>query len=99
MFYFFWVVCTRQVHQMCGIFGNRFIIAQFLYLRHIVFEPYKFNIAVLDSPASEPDIHDAEHQTSDNKGDITSVGKLLHQCSEVGKFYNEIGRASCRERV
>ena len=45
---FLWIVGTGHIHKVGGIFGNRFIVAQFLDLWNVMFQPHKFHVAVLD---------------------------------------------------
>src|SRR3712207_7013787 len=59
--------------QVRGVFRNRSVIAQLLYLRYIMFQPHKLHIPVLDLTASVPDIHNEKQSAAHQQGDRKST--------------------------
>src|SRR5690349_17474343 len=90
MFDFLWIVCTGQINQVSSIFRNGTVITQLLYLGNIVFHPHKFHVAILDLSCPIPDIHDQEHNTTNQQRDETTVNKFIHERHEISYFYHEI---------
>ena len=65
MFYLLGVIRTGEINQVRGIFWYGFIITSYLDLWHIVLHSYEFDIAILDLPGAVPNIHDQEHDATD----------------------------------
>ena len=87
----FRIIGTGHIHQVRGIFRDRFIIAELLDLGNIMLQPDKFHVPVFDLAGAVPDIHDEEHHQSDDQGDITTMGEFHHQRHEVADFHYKIG--------
>src|SRR5690606_3963033 len=90
MFYFLWIVRTGKVDEMRGILGDGTVVAQFLDLGNVVFHSYEFHVTVLDLPRTEPYVHHQQHQSADQKRDVSSMNEFVHQGYEIAKLDNEI---------
>ena len=84
---FLGVIGTGHIYQVRRKFGNCFIIAQFLYLRQVMFQPYKFNIPVFNLPAAVPDIHNGEQATGHQQCYIAAVFKFIKIGKQETEFY------------
>ena len=87
MFNFFGVIGAGQINKMGSILRYRTVIAQLLDLRDIMFQPHKFNVAVLDLPGPVPYIHNNKHKTSHNESNVTAVNEFIHQCNEITRLH------------
>src|SRR5258706_9352898 len=92
MFYFFRIIGAGQVHEVSSIFWYGFIITELLYLRDVMFQPDKFNIAVFNFPGPVPDVHDQKHYPSDYHSYITALRKFIQEGRKVSGFNDKITR-------
>ena len=86
MFDFLRIVGAGQVHKMCGIFWNGFVIAQFLYFRNIVFKSDELYVSVFNLSAFKPDIHDQEQAAPHDHGYISAVRKFVEISEKKTQF-------------
>src|SRR5215204_58486 len=90
MFDFLRIVGTGKVNQVCCVFWNCFIVAQFLYLRYIMLEPDELHIAVFYSSTAKPYIHYEKHHAAYKERYITSMCKFLEKCNKITGLYDEV---------
>src|SRR5260221_4679220 len=92
VFYFFRIIGAGQVHEVSSIFWYRFIITELLYLRNVMFQPDKLNIAVFNFSGPVPDVHDQKHYPSAYHTYITAFCKFIQKGRQVPGFNDKITR-------
>ncbi len=96
MLNFLWIISAGHVHQVRGEFRNRSIIAEFLYLRDVIFHPHKFNITVFDLARAIPYIHHHEKAAAHDQGYKTTMGKFVKIRKKETQFKRKI---NCQVQV
>ncbi|MNS32513.1 hypothetical protein D3C72_646010 [compost metagenome] len=90
MFDLFMIIRTGQVYQVGRIFRNRAVIGQILYNRYIIFQFYKFHIAVLDLAGTIPYIHNTKQHYRNHQGHLTTMLKLIQVGNQEGYLNGQV---------
>src|SRR5205809_730921 len=61
-----------------------------------MFESYKLNIPVLDSPCPVPDVHYAKHTSSHDESCVTTMWEFVNIGNKEGTFHCKV---NCEEQI